>query len=62
MKKRKGQSTLEYVIILTAIIAGIIVAAQTFLKPKLEDSLDHATTQMQQGVERIQFGTQSTGQ
>lgn len=61
MKRRKGQSTLEYVIILTAIIAGIIVAAQMFLKPKLEDSLEHATNQMQQGVERIQFGTQNTG-
>ena len=59
MKKCKGQSTLEYVIILTAIIAAIIVAAQMFLKPKLESSLDHTTTQMQQGVERIQFGTQA---
>ena len=56
MLNRKGQSTLEYVIIITAIIAAVILGATTFLKPRVESSLDHVTTQMQSGVERVQFG------
>ena len=52
---RKGQSTLEYVIILTVIIAAIIFAATRFLKPSVENSLQHATEQMQTGVEKINF-------
>ncbi|MFC1657767.1 hypothetical protein ACFL1D_00060 [Candidatus Omnitrophota bacterium] len=30
-RKKKGQSVLEYVIVLTAIIAAVVVAARTFL-------------------------------
>jgi Flp pilus assembly pilin Flp len=33
MRKAKGQSILEYVIVLTAIIAAIVVAAVTLIKP-----------------------------
>ena len=53
MFKRKGQSTLEYVIILTAIIAAIVFAAVTFLKPKVQSSLDHVTTEMETGVQQL---------
>ncbi|MFZ2938479.1 MAG: hypothetical protein WA066_07275 [Candidatus Omnitrophota bacterium] len=52
---KKGQSTLEYVIIITAIVAGIIFAATTFLKPRVQNALDHATSEMQSGVELINF-------
>lgn len=55
MLKRKGQSVLEYVIILTAILAAIIFGAQQFLKPKVENSLDHVTTQMETQVNKITF-------
>lgn len=51
----KGQSTLEYVLVLTAIIAGIIFAATTFVKPRVENSLNHVTSQMEGQVNRIQF-------
>jgi len=59
MSKRKGQSTLEYVIILTAIIAAIVFAAATFLKPKVESSLDHVTTQMELGVQQLNLANTS---
>ncbi|MFZ2604036.1 MAG: hypothetical protein WBI28_03000 [Candidatus Omnitrophota bacterium] len=52
---KKGQSTLEYVIIITAIVAGIIFAATTFLKPRVQNALDHATSEMESGVEKINF-------
>lgn len=55
MLKKRGQSTLEYVLIITAIIAAVIVAATTFIKPRVESSLDHVTDEMQQGVDRIDF-------
>lgn len=38
MKKvlsRRGQSTLEYVIVLTAIVAAILFAASVFIKPNV---------------------------
>lgn len=54
--KRKGQSTLEYVLILTAVIAGIILAATQFVKPRVQGSLDHVSQEMQDQVKRIKFG------
>jgi Flp pilus assembly pilin Flp len=33
--RRSGQSTLEYVIVLTAIIAAILLAAAQFIKPSV---------------------------
>ena len=57
MLKRKGQSTLEYVIILTAIIAAILFAAATYLKPRIEQSLDHVTNEMEQGINIINLGS-----
>lgn len=53
---KKGQSTLEYVIILTAIIAAIIVAATRFIQPRVENSLDSISQKMQAEVDDIQFG------
>jgi len=56
MRKRKAQSTLEYVIILTAIVAGIIVAATQFIQPRVQGSLDSITQKMETEVQNIQFG------
>ncbi|MFA5411598.1 MAG: hypothetical protein WC321_07080 [Candidatus Omnitrophota bacterium] len=53
--KRKGQSTLEYVIILTAIVAGIIIAANMAVQPKVRDSLTHVSGQMEKAVEKINY-------
>lgn len=56
MFKRRGQSTLEYVLILTAIVGAIILAATRFVKPRVEGSLDHVSQEMQDQVGRIKFG------
>ncbi len=55
-RKKKGQSTLEYVLVLTAIIAAIIYAAVQFVKPRVESSMDHVTNQMAAEVNLIHFG------
>ena len=55
MKARKGQSTLEYVIILTAIIAVIIVFAGGVLKTKTQSTLEHVATQMDNQAQRITY-------
>ena len=51
----KAQSTLEYVIILSAVIGAIIVVANTILKPKLQGSYDNLTTKMQDKVNQVNF-------
>jgi|WetSurMetagenome_2_1015567.scaffolds.fasta_scaffold179605_2 hypothetical protein len=50
-----GQSTLEYVIILAAVVGAIVLVATNFLKPKLTDSYDTLTTTMQDKVETVNF-------
>jgi len=52
---KKAQSTLEYVLVLTAVIAAIIFAVGQFLKPRVQTGLDHVTSEMQEAVERIDF-------
>ncbi|MDD5119830.1 MAG: class III signal peptide-containing protein [Candidatus Omnitrophica bacterium] len=55
MKKfRKGQSTLEYVIILAAVV-GAIIAVGIMLKPKLINSYDNLSTTMQNKVGEVTF-------
>lgn len=56
MFKKSGQSTLEYVLILTAIVGAIIITATKFVKPKVEGSVEHVSTQMEDQVKRIEFG------
>lgn len=34
MNRRRGQSILEYIIILTAIVAGVVIGVQTFTQDK----------------------------
>lgn len=38
--KRKGQSTLEYIIIFTAIVAGILLFAYSTIKPAVQSVLN----------------------
>ena len=53
---RKGQSTLEYVIIWTAIIAAILVAANTFLRPAIEGAVDTTSTKITDEVADLVSG------
>jgi len=56
MMKQRGQSTLEYVIVLTAIIAVVITFAAVFLRGKVQSSLEHVGTQMEKEVKKIDIG------
>lgn len=38
-KRHKAQSVLEYVIVLTAIVAAVIIAATSFIKPAVNTAL-----------------------
>ena len=52
---RKGQSTLEYVIILSAVIGAIIVVANTVMKPKLTKSYEDLGGKMQEKISSVEF-------
>ncbi|MDO8661641.1 MAG: class III signal peptide-containing protein [Candidatus Omnitrophota bacterium] len=51
----RGQSTLEYVIILAAVVGAIILVATTVLKPKLQTSYTDLTGKMQDKVKEVNF-------
>ncbi|MDP3042655.1 MAG: hypothetical protein Q8N62_08065 [Candidatus Omnitrophota bacterium] len=42
MRKKKGQSILEYVIVLTVIIVAVAVAAKTFIAQGVNKGLEDA--------------------
>lgn len=53
MRNKKGQSILEYVIVLTVIVVAIIIAAQGVIKPAIDkafndsaDVIKNATSQL----------------
>jgi len=46
MRRKKGQSILEYVIVLTVIVAAIAAAAGTAIKPAITNSYDNVNTTM----------------
>ena len=49
----KGQSIVEYVLIITAVIAVVMVFAAGLFRTNLQDSLEHVSDEMQTQVERI---------
>lgn len=55
MFKKKGQSTLEYVIVLTVIIGVVLVFAAGVMKKQVSGSLDHVSGEMGNQVEKINF-------
>ena len=53
MRRRKGQSILEYVIVLTVIIAAIAVAAATIIKPAVTNALTKSKGAIDGAVGRL---------
>ncbi len=47
MRRRKGQSILEYVIVLTVIVAAIALAATTFIRPAVNQAFSDANQTIQ---------------
>jgi len=54
LRRIRGQSTLEYVIILAAVVGAIILVANA-LKPKLVDTYGGLGNKMQDKVESVSF-------
>ena len=52
---KKGQSTLEYIIIFTAIVGAILLAANTVLKPKVGNMIEHVTSEAENAVNHVSF-------
>jgi hypothetical protein len=55
LNAKKGQSTLEYIIIFTAIVGAILWAANTLVRPRMQNILNHVTSEAKQAVNRIDF-------
>ena len=55
MKRLKAQSTLEYVIILAAIIGAIVLVENTMLKPSLQNTYSGLTTKMENKAGDVNF-------
>ena len=53
MRRKKGQSTLEYVIGLTAIVAAIAYAASQWFRPAVHTAVEDASTSMTNATNRL---------
>ena len=53
-RERKAQSTLEYILVLSAIIGLIIYAAVTWIKPAVNTSLDDAKTTISNAASKVE--------
>lgn len=53
MRSKLGQSVLEYVIVLTAIIAIIILAAQNIIKPAVNQAMINAAGSINRAVQQL---------
>jgi len=53
MYKKKGQSILEYVIVLTVIVGAIIVAAATIFQPSFKQSMNNVGASINATTEHL---------
>lgn len=54
-RSKKAQSTLEYLVVFSVIVAAIVAASQGLIKRKVTNIVDHATDQAESAVEHINF-------
>ena len=52
---KKAQSTLEYIITFTVIVGAILLAANTMIRGRVENMLNHVSNQMEVAVNHINF-------
>jgi len=55
LRSRKAQSTLEYIIIFTAVVGAILWAANSIIKPKMQTIINHVGTQAESAVNHVNF-------
>ncbi len=53
MKKRKAQSILEYVIVLTVIVAAIITAMNGVFRQKITNSFNNTANTIENATQRL---------
>ena len=53
MKGKKGQSVLEYVIVVTAIVAVVILAANNIIKPAVNQAMTDAAGSITNATSRL---------
>ena len=53
--RKKGQSTLEYIIVFTVIVGAVLFAANTLLRQRMQNILDHVSGQAETAVKHISF-------
>ena len=50
---RKGQSTIEYLLILAVIIAAVVVAATNLIRPAVTRTMDSSQTAIQNAADQL---------
>jgi len=60
LRSRRAQSTLEYILVFTAVVAAIIFFANSVLKPKVGNMLEHVANEAETAVNHISFGGNTT--
>ena len=53
MRNKRGQSILEYVIVLTVVVAAIAYGAGQFLKPAVQNTTSDAATSVGDASQRL---------
>jgi len=54
LRSNKAQSTLEYIIIFTAIVGAVLIAS-SYVKGKVTSSLNHTADQLESAANKIDF-------
>jgi len=55
LRSKKAQSTLEYIIIFTVVIGAILFAANTMVRGRMQNIIDHVSEQAQTAVDHVDF-------
>jgi len=53
MRKKRGQSILEYVIVITAIVAAVIFAAGSYIGPAIKTALNNTAQSIMNSTEKL---------
>jgi hypothetical protein len=53
MRNKKGQSILEYVIVLTVIIAAVAIGAGKFINPAVQNSMQNVNKTIEDASSRL---------
>ncbi|MBU1869556.1 MAG: class III signal peptide-containing protein [Candidatus Omnitrophica bacterium] len=55
-RRKKGQSTLEYIIIFTVVVAAVLWAANKAIRGKMMNIFSHTANETEAAVKHIDFG------